>query len=294
MTRQDRPQNLPEIEDLPEKISQVRKFVLEDFDLNPNEYDSSDIERLRNDDWFVERFIRKRKTVKDSQEMLKNCLKFRNELGTPRTKDSDFPEEFYKIGGIFCYANDKFGNGVLYMRIKMHHKIKEIERELKQFIIYLINKLDLQTNGNGMVIVFDCQGAGISNLDMDILWFLVSSLLNYYPYGMSYILVYNLPWIFTSAWNVVKGWLPSETREKIKFASKEQIFDYFDKENLPFYLGGTCKIDYHHVPKGCRSVKEHGVERGLTENKIEKLMKNFLPHLEKAEEEMKELNLAQI
>lgn len=280
---------LKDLENVPEMVREVREFVLNEYAKNKDEYDPEDIERIKNDDWTVERFVRRRKTVKESAEMLNNTLKWRHEIAMPRLKDTDFPIEFFKIGAAFCYADDKNGNGVVYLRIRFHRKIKDLEREIKQFIMFHINQMDLKTNGHGMAIVFDCKGAGLSNLDMDMIWFLVQSLLNYYPHGMAYILVYELPWVLQSAWTVVKNWLPTETREKIKFANKDEILQYFDKENLPAYMGGTCEIDYHQIPKGCKPARVIAEQREMSEKAVNRIMKTFQPFLDEAEEEMKQL-----
>ncbi|OTF73059.1 hypothetical protein BLA29_006704 [Euroglyphus maynei] len=85
----------------------------------------------------------------------------------------------------------------------------------------------------------------------------------------------------------MERWLPSETRNKIKFCKEDEIFDYIDRENLPMYLGGTCRINYHHVPKSCRTSMELGQERGKTLKEINKIMKQFQPLLDEADEESK-------
>ena len=142
-----------------------------------------------------------------------------------------------------------------------------------------MNKVDVEVNGKGMAIVFDCQDAGIGNADMDMLWFLISSMNKYYPKGLSYILVYELPWILNAVWKIARSWIPEEQRKLIKFANKEEIFDFIDKENLPDFLGGICPIDYRISPKGCPSAEDIAKEKGLSEKEIEKIRKTFEPHL---------------
>ena len=165
-----------------------------------------------------------------------------------------------------------------------------MERKIKQFIMYNFNKVDRAMNGKNVAVVFDCKGAGISNLDMDILWFMVDSLIKYYPCGMNYVLVYELPWILASTWTIVKGWLPPEQRDKIKFASKDQIYDYVDQDNLPYYLGGGCKTNYRMVPKDCLTAEEILSKDGFSEKDMQRIIKVFKPLLEEAEEEIRELN----
>jgi len=58
--------------------------------------------------------------------------------------------------------------------------------------------------------------------------------------GMDYVLSVDIPWIFTSFWAFAKSWIPEKRRDMVQFCSKAQLLDYFDEENLPPVLGGTC------------------------------------------------------
>lgn len=67
-----------------ENIESVRKCVLEHFDSQPNTvYYEEDLIKLKNDDWFIHRFIRSKQedkvknVIKDSTEAVINCIKFR-------------------------------------------------------------------------------------------------------------------------------------------------------------------------------------------------------------------------
>lgn len=267
-------------------IEEVRAKFLEEADANPHLYDPSDVDLARKDDWQLERFILRKKSVESALEMIKGTLQWRHELEMPQLKDTDFPEEFFKIGAMFQFENDLAGNAVVYLRVRLHRKIKELEKFVKLYMMHIINKADMSTNGKGLTVVFDCSGAGISNLDMDIVWFLVDALIKYYPYGMKNILVHDMPWILSSAWTIIKGWMPEEYRDKVKFTSKKNITEYIAPENLPYYLGGLSSANYHKVPKGCRPAAEIAPEQGLNEKEVKKMLKTFQPYLDEAEEEI--------
>ncbi|XP_054157655.1 motile sperm domain-containing protein 2-like [Oppia nitens] len=267
-------------EELQESVCKIRELFVEDYEQNKELYFDGDVERIKEDDWYVQRFLlRNKRQIEPSLEMLKNCMRWRHELQIPVLKETDFPQEFYKIGGVFSYCKDRDGNGMIYMRIKLHRKIPELDLALKQFVIYTMNKVDVEVNGNGMAIVFDCKDAGVSNVDMDMLWFLISSMNKYYPKGLSYILVYELPWILNAVWKIAKSWIPEEQRKLIKFANKDDIENYVDKQNLPDFLGGVCDREYRVVPKGCPTAEEVAKNRGLTDKEIEKIRKIFESHL---------------
>lgn len=267
-------------------IEEVRAKFLEEAAVNPHLYDPTDVDLARTDDWQVERFILRKKSIEASLEMIKGTLQWRHELEMPQLKDTDFPEEFFKIGAMFEFEKDLAGNAVVYLRVRLHRKIKELEKFVKLYMMHIINKADFAMNGKGLTVVFDCSGAGISNLDMDIVWFLVDALIKYYPYGMKNILVHDMPWILSSAWTIIKGWMPEEFRDKVKFTNKKTITEYIAAENLPYYLGGTSKRNYHQVPKGCRPAAEIAPEQGLNEKEVKKMLKTFQPFLDEAEEEI--------
>lgn len=62
--------------------------------------------------------------------------------------------------------------------------------------------------------------------------------------------VVNCSWLLRTGWVVVKGFLDSKTRDKIKILGseyQEELLKIIDKENLPEFLGGTCICK----PNGC-------------------------------------------
>lgn len=53
--------------------------------------------------------------------------------------------------------------------------------------------------------------------------------------------VVNAPYLFTTVWHVIKGWLDPVTVDKIKIISSEkELLDQIPAENLPSTLGGKC------------------------------------------------------
>ena len=53
---------------------------------------------------------------------------------------------------------------------------------------------DRLNEGRGIAVVFDMSQASLSNLDWDLLTWMVGSFRQYCPKVVSYILVYNLSW----------------------------------------------------------------------------------------------------
>lgn len=61
---------------------------------------------------------------------------------------------------------------------------------------------------------------------------------------MCQLYVCNAPYLFTTVWAVVKGWLDPVTVEKIKIlGDARELQDQVPVENLPSTLGGKCTCD---------------------------------------------------
>jgi hypothetical protein len=88
---------------------------------------------------------------------------------------------------MFPFNCDKDGISVIFLRIRVNLKIPKLSTHIKDFIAYILNKIDQQNNENGFVLVFDLTDAGIRNADLDLCFYLISLLRHYFPEGM-----YNL------------------------------------------------------------------------------------------------------
>lgn len=132
----------------------------------------------------------------------------------------------------------------------------------------------------GIAVVIDCSGAGLVNADMETLAFFISTLRNYFPKGLSYILVHELPWILKPIWAIAKNWISEEQSQLIKFSNSHTIREYIKLENLPDFLGGTCKLDYHAAPGNCTNLYQTSKLWGIETSTIRKLIvrySDFLP-----------------
>ena len=51
-----------------------------------------------------------------------------------------------------------------------------------------------------MCMVFDMNGAGLAQMDMDLVRFIVNAFKIYYPNLLSWLLIYNMPWVLQGQW----------------------------------------------------------------------------------------------
>lgn len=258
-------------------VVELRNLIIEDIKQNPDWYSEKDIHKAYNDDWFVARYLlRVKLDMRQAHQMLKKAMKFRN---GPTVRITEFPPEFYQIGAIFGYEPDRKGNIPVYLRIKMHQKIALLQDFLKAFLFQTIEKTDEIAKGKGICLIFDLQGAGISNMDMDLLFFVITTLVNYFPKGLSYMLIHELPWMLRSFWQIAKQWLSDDHRDLVKFSDAQTIYEYIEEQNLPDFMGGTCKRNYRVVPENCISLHDAVKKFELDEKEVEKIKSKFAEFL---------------
>uniref|UniRef100_A0A6G1S5M7 Motile sperm domain-containing protein 2 n=1 Tax=Aceria tosichella TaxID=561515 RepID=A0A6G1S5M7_9ACAR len=293
---------MPEINKKPEKCSAVstmercmpdfdyshltrelRELVIEDIKEDPSKYNQEDIQKVYNDSWFIERYLLRNKLdVRSAHQMIRKALEFRN---SPVISITEFPHEFYRIGAIFTYEPDRKGNIPVWMRICVNQKIPIVQQFTKSFLFRVIEEADKRAGGKGIALCFDLQGAGMNNIDMDLLFFVITTLVNYFPKGLSYMLVHELPWVLRSIWGIAKRWLSEDHKDLVKFSDSTTIYEYFEEENLPDFVGGTCKRDYRTVPSNSITLSQAAKQWNLNEEECFKIKRKFADHLPPDEEE---------
>ena len=176
-------------------------------------------------------------------------------------------------------AKDKNGARLLILRVKVNKKVKEWNEELKKFIIYLIELVDREQDENKLTLIFDCAGAGLSNVDTDLLSFIISLLRNYYPMLLSSVLVHELPWVLNFVLKLVQSWLPQHQNDMIHPITKKELNDYIDPDQLPDFLDGTCDLPYKVVPKDVLPAAELAKQLTISKSACDKLIKHLEPYL---------------
>lgn len=240
-----------------ELIEQTRELLRARFKEHPDNFYKSDIDLILEDDWSVSRFLlRCRLDPVRSVDLMEASSKFRREFNMGLAKPSDFPAEIYQVGAIFQYAPDRVGNQTLWMRAKMHRRCSEMNQIMKQYILCIMEQCDKAAKGRGVAVVFDLTGCGLKNADVAFLFWLLNSFRSYMPKGLSYILVYNLPWVLGATCSLALSWLSSTNRKRLRFIEGDDIQKFIAPENLPDFIpGGICKLDYKRVPENSHPVE---------------------------------------
>lgn len=230
-------------------VQQVRdQFLEKEFKLAPDEYYQEDIKMVENMDFLLQRYvIMQRKNIDASVKMVSQMLKWRKERKLYELNDSMFPQELTICGAAFTYEEDKFGNRTLYLRASMCKNCAELKSAMKDFLSYLLFKIDDSKDGSTYAVIMDLTNTTWTNYDLDLLTHFVALLKDYFPVNLDYVLAINFPWILSAAWSLIKRLIPAEKRDVVQFINSNKVFDFIPKENCPDFLGGTCTRSYQYV-----------------------------------------------
>lgn len=202
--------------------------------LSEGDYNKHDIERLKKEDYQVSRYFKE--DTQTTIDAIKGVLEWRKAYNLSDLKEEDFPEEFRKSETFVTHGHDVENNVMVYIRVKLFKKGEHPIEEIKKYLAFLLDRVDRETRGDGWSLCFDCTDAGISNVDMELLKFVVQSLTNYFVENCRYVLIYEMPWILSSIWKIVKSWLPQEQRDAVKFASKKEMSSFIEDSHLPDFM----------------------------------------------------------
>lgn len=240
-------------------LDEFRVQMLAEMTEHPDLYHPADVAKIRECDELCRRYIRHQKlNVADTLTFAKNSLRWRKTSGINDLKEDSHYMEFYDQGTLVPYNMDKFGSHIMTIRVKLHRKESSVVNEMKMYFAYFVEKMLNEFDALRITVIFDCSDAGISNVDMELIKFIIVMFRDLYPWALGYILVHNMPWILNAIWKIIKSMLPADAVERIRFTTKESILEYVDKQSLPMYMGGEDPYVYKYqkgLPLGERCPK---------------------------------------
>jgi len=213
-------------------------------------FEETDLVRFQEDDSYLERFwihgffIPGSDRIKNTSVLVTESLRWRKEFGVLALKETDLDKGLKEEGSLYTRGRDTQGGKCLVFAVKRYVKDAKLAHKRRQFFVYMLERLDRETGGQKITIIFDCQNAGIRNVELEAIQFIMQVLIHYYPNVIRRILVHEMPWVMNAVWKVVKSLLPGPAQERIKFCTKANLGDYTDVSSLPRELGGEDDWEY--------------------------------------------------
>lgn len=252
------------------EIQEVRQELARRLsEAEAGEVDQGDLERLNTDDRYLTKFWRHVFDHPGTQteaavKMIVNTLKWRKEMGASSIRDEDFPPGLLDRGALFSHNRDKDGRKLLVFSVFKHVKGSEKMEDMKKFFVYMLERLDREEQGQQITLLFDCRTAGLRNMDMEFVQFIIGTLKDYYPDPLNYILVLEMPWVLNAAFKVIKGWLPPAAVKKIKFLTKSNMNEYVAEDQMLEDWGGTDDWQYAWLPESVEDSRDDIKKKTVT------------------------------
>lgn len=222
--------------DLGAKVTELRQAFLSKYDgsILDDTYDERDVERVKKNDGFMRAVLRSFKCsgdIKKGCDLLNDVLLFRVKYKLNDLKESDLHPELLEKKGVYFHGKDKQGNRILQFRVSQQKKGHLIS-EGKSYIAYHMEQHYKDHPEEPVAFLFDFVDAGISNMDMDITKFIIHCASTYFPHLASINIMFKMGTALEVIWKIIKGFLDADQSKKTHFATRKNITDYIDEDQL--------------------------------------------------------------
>ncbi|KAJ8924694.1 hypothetical protein NQ315_000845 [Exocentrus adspersus] len=252
------------------EVEELRKLFLNDLSSKGNDsVHPKDLERVKSDDGWLRRFLlHQENDVQNALNMLWTSVNWRKDNNVNDINENTVKMDILCSGAFFPHGTDIDGCTLLIFKCKRSTKGVDAN-EIRRCVIYWFERLERQNKGEKITIFFDMEGCGLSNMDMDFIKYLIGLFKEYYPYFLNYIIIFEMPWVLTAAFKIVKSWLPEKAIEKIKFLSKKDITTYVPQEQALQCWGGDNDYTFNFIPEAVPE-KEKSVATAIAPNNYKK------------------------
>ncbi|CAG9770597.1 unnamed protein product [Ceutorhynchus assimilis] len=232
-------------------VDQLRSSFLKEVEAKgPSSVHPKDLERVKSDDKYLKRFIAHNDNdIGATLKMMWTSLNWRKDFQTNDINENNIKMDIIIKGAFFPHGKDIDGRDILIFKTKMHSKGVVDAEDLKRCVIYWFERLERMTDGNPISIFFDVEGCGLGNMDMEFIRYLINLFKEYYPYFLNYIIIYEMPWVLSAAFKIIKSWLPEKAIEKLKMVSKKNVFTYVPKTEALQCWGGDSNYVFSFIPE---------------------------------------------
>lgn len=232
------------IEELREQFYAKLETGLPNLEGEPHQ---ADIDRIKDDAWLKKFLDHQECDVNLALQMLIETIVWRKTNNVNEITESRLSMDYLKDGLFYPRGKDIDDCTMFVFKSKKHVKGQRDHEELKKCVVYWLERLDRVDKCNRISVFFDMADTGLSNMDMDFTRYLISMFKFYYPDFLNYIFIYELPWVLTAAFKVIKTLLPAKAVAKMKFINKSTVKDFIPLEQAQRCWGGTDDYVYSFV-----------------------------------------------
>nr|XP_034838785.1 LOW QUALITY PROTEIN: motile sperm domain-containing protein 2-like [Maniola hyperantus] len=215
----------------------------------PGDFDIRDLERVRSDRYLYRVLEHCQNNVQHAVEMLYEIMVWRKTIGANEITHETVNIDYLKEGVFFPHGRDIDSCLIFIMKAKLYIKSQKDVDHVKKLIIYWLERIEREEDGKKISLFFDMDGCGLNNMDIEIIMYMVTLLKSYYPNMINYVIVFQLPWMLTAGFKIVKGILPAAAVERLRMVSKDKLKDLVAPEQALASWGGKDNYIFEFTPE---------------------------------------------
>ena len=253
-------------------VSRIRERFLVESERDSQLFHEIDVNRVRTDDWQIERYVNEYATEDQAYEALVKTLKWKKEFGVHERSDQYFPRECFENIGAYMYGKDKDGRNIQWEKTRNERNISELNLLFRQYIAHTMEKIDVECGSKGVTVITDSNGAGLSNINMDAFRFKIE-VMTYYPGTLINNYIVDLPWVLKGVAKVILSFGDQKLRQKIQYVNRKDLTNFMDIDVIPVELGGH-RVEEPVWPEGLKPMADL-THLALNEKAVQKYCKSF-------------------
>lgn len=219
-------------------VERLRKRFEEEVANNGNLYHEVDVNRVKTEEFQVKRFLLNNDNDEERAfDALLKALQWKKEFGVHDRTDQYFPKEVWELNGVEVNGRDRNNRVIQWEVFRNQRSFKEAALFARQFVAHNLERVDRAAGEDGFILVMDTNGAGISNIDIDLVRFKLT-IIEHYPCGLKQMLVVDLPWLLNSVMKIIVSFMSPQIKELVEYTKKTEMKKYMDEENIPVSLSG--------------------------------------------------------
>jgi hypothetical protein len=194
------------------------------------------------------RFLRARASVDESVKMLDEHIRWKEEW-KPETITMDQVPNALASGCWRILGLSKTNNPIILIQASLWNPMDYELKEYVQYVAWWIETVRKQHQSGVFqnIVIFDLGGWGLSHTYyMNYIAQLANLLQNQYPEMVQNTFLLNVHWLFQVSWNVISGWLDTNTTKKVTFVKQEEtgtvLLEYISEDVLPIEYGGKAPM----------------------------------------------------
>lgn len=171
----------------------------------------------------------------------------------------------FALNQAYLRGFDREGRPLVVIDVGKHFRLDCSDQEFERFICIIIEWTRLRLRESEGVnkgsILFDMSNFSMRNIDFHAVRFLGKAFEANYPEYLGAVLIHNAPWVFNSAWKIIKNILDPTVVAKIHFTYKTQdLLNFIDKKYIPKSLGGSDNFKMNYVSPTSKNARKKRVD----------------------------------